>query len=89
LIRDSGNPTDPVELMMLEQIVMTHLHAAQLQGIAAGAEGQEFEIYSAAAIRMLAEFRKSAVALATYRQMSMPAKRRSRRQAKQTRKKRG
>jgi len=65
---DAGNPTDPVEVMLLEQLVLAHLRSAQLQAQASAAEGIEaVKIYNSAAARLLGEFRLTALSLAAYR----------------------
>jgi hypothetical protein len=70
----AGSPTDPVEVMLLQQLVLAHLRAAQLQAHAGMAEGLEaVRLYNAAAARLLAEFRKTALALKCYREA--PARR--------------
>ena len=68
LIRDSGSPTDRVEIMLLEQIVMCHHRSMQMQTLAEKAQGTEaIEMYLAAGSRLSAEFRKSVLALKEYR----------------------
>jgi hypothetical protein len=68
LIRDAGNPTDPVEIMLLEQMALCHLRSLQLQSQAGEAKGLEaVELYNSAAARLTAEFRKTALALKEYR----------------------
>jgi hypothetical protein len=65
---DAGNPTDPVEVMMLEQLVLAHFRSAQLQAQAGMADGlEEAKLYNAAAARLLSEFRLTALSLAAYR----------------------
>src|SRR5262249_25958701 len=67
--RDAGSPTDPVEVMLLEQLVLAHLRAAQLQANAGQAEGLEaIRLYNAAAARLLAEFRLTVLTLKAYRE---------------------
>jgi hypothetical protein len=66
--KDAGEPTDPIEVMMLEQLAFAHLGAACLHGRAGMAEGLDaVALYNAAAARLLSEFRKTAVALQAYR----------------------
>jgi hypothetical protein len=66
---DAGNPTDPVENMLLEQLVMAHMRSAQLQSQAGMAESLEaIRLYNSAAARLLGEFRQTALAFAAYRQ---------------------
>ena len=68
LVKDSGNPVDPVEIMLLEQTAMCHLLAMKLQSKASGAEGTEaIELYLSGAARLRGEFRKTALALKEYR----------------------
>ena len=68
LIRDSGNPTDRVEIMLLEQIVICHHLSMKMQTLAEKAQGTEaIELYLVAASRLNAEFRKSVLALKEYR----------------------
>src|SRR5262245_31788220 len=69
VIVDAGGPTDPIEVMLLQQLVLAHLRAAQLQAHAGMAEGLEAaRLYNAAAARLLAELRKTALALKSYRE---------------------
>ena len=68
LVRESGNPSDPVEIMLLEQTAMCHLLSMKLQSKASGAEGTEaIELYLSGAARLSSEFRKTALALKEYR----------------------
>lgn len=68
LLKDAGNPTDPVEIMLLEQLAVCHFRAAQLHGDAGQAEGMEaIEVFNAAAARCTAEVRKIALTLKEYR----------------------
>ena len=74
---DAGEPTDPIEAMMLEQLAFAHLAAAYSQARAGKAEGLEaVALYNAAAARLLSEFRKTALALQTYRGAGPPRRRR-------------
>ena len=68
LVRESGNPPDPVEIMLLEQTAMCHFLSMKLQSKASGAEGTEaIELYLSGAARLSGEFRKTALALKEYR----------------------
>ena len=68
LIRDSGNPTDRVEIMLIEQIVICHHFSMQMQIYAKTAQGTEAtEMYMVAGSRSRAEFRKTVLALKEYR----------------------
>jgi hypothetical protein len=69
LMKEAGNPTDPIEVMMLEQLVMAHLRIAQLHGSAGQAQGIEaVKILCSAAARLLGEFRRTALAIRAYRE---------------------
>ena len=66
-LADLGNPTDPVERMLIEQLVLAHFRVAQLHvdaGYCKGAEGMK--LYTAATARLLGEFRRTALALRAY-----------------------
>lgn len=66
--KEAGDPTDPIEVMLLEQLVVAHLRAAQLQGDAGQAQGLEAtRTLNNAAARLLGEFRQTALALQSYR----------------------
>lgn len=68
LVRESGNPSDPVEIMLLEQTAMCHFLSMKLQSKASGVEGTEaIELYLSGAARLSGEFRKTALALKEYR----------------------
>ena len=67
LIQDAGNPSNPVQRMMLEQLALAHYRFGQLQVQASGAKTIEgVKIYSSAASRLLGEFRRTALALHAY-----------------------
>jgi hypothetical protein len=66
-LADLGNPTDPVERMLIEQLVLAHFRIAQLHvdaGYCKHAEGMK--LYTAATARLLGEFRRTALALRAY-----------------------
>jgi hypothetical protein len=66
VMRDAGDPTDPVEIMLLEQVTLLHTRAIQLQTNAAQATGSaSCELYTRAAVRLVTEMRKIAIALRT------------------------
>ncbi len=68
LLREAGNPTDPLERMMVEQLALAHHNIGRLHVKAASCRSvQEASAYNAAAARLMAEFRRSALALKTYR----------------------
>lgn len=64
LMADLGSPTDPVERMMAEQLCLAHFRTAQLHAAGGRATGAEaVKLLNAAAARLLAEFRRTALAL--------------------------
>ena len=68
MIQESGNPSDPVEIMLLEQLTMCHQYSIQMQALSKKAEGTEaIELYLSGAARLSSEFRKTALALKEYR----------------------
>ena len=68
MIQESGNPSDPVEIMLLEQLAMCHQYSIQMQALSKKAEGIEaIELYLSGAARLSGEFRKTALALKEYR----------------------
>ena len=68
LVRESGNPSDPVEIMLLEQLAMCHQYSIQMQALSKKAEGIEaIDLYLSGAARLSGEFRKTALALKEYR----------------------
>jgi hypothetical protein len=68
LLQDAGNPKDPIEVMLLEQLALAHFRIGQLHASAGKAQGTEAaKIYNSAAARLLGEFRRTALALRVYR----------------------
>jgi hypothetical protein len=68
-VRDAGNPTDPIERVLLEQLGFAHLRVAQLHANAAQAgQVEAARVYTSAAARLLAELRRLALAVKGYRQ---------------------
>jgi hypothetical protein len=67
-IKDAGSPSDPVETMLLQQLAVAHFRIGQLHIGARHATGTEaVKLYTAAASRLLGEFRRTALALRAYR----------------------
>jgi hypothetical protein len=68
LLRDSGQPTDAIEVMLIEQLMWAHHRIGDLHVQASTASSPETsEIYSTAAAKLMAEFRKTSLALREYR----------------------
>jgi hypothetical protein len=70
-LEQAGDPSDPIEKMLLQQICLAHHRIAQLHAGAHHAEAAEaaeaVKIYNAAAARLLGEFRRGVLALRAYR----------------------
>ena len=68
LFAEAGNPDDPVERMMLEQLALSHFRVGDLSILASNAKGVEaVKILNSATARLVGEFRKMALALSSYR----------------------
>ncbi|MCE9552873.1 MAG: hypothetical protein K8T91_05795 [Planctomycetes bacterium] len=69
LLKEAGQPTDPIERMLVEQIALAHHNIGRLYLLAAGAETLvQAATYNAAAVRLVAEFRRTALSLKKYRE---------------------
>ena len=65
---ECGNPTDPIERLLLQQFLLGHHRVAQLHLEASRAERAESaKILNAAAARLMAELRRLALAIRLYR----------------------
>ena len=68
LLADCGNPTDPIEVMMIEQIALAHMNIGRLQFNSATAKSIEAaRAYGSMATQLLGEFRRTALAVKSYR----------------------
>src|SRR5947209_1066733 len=69
LLKQAGAPTDPVERMLLEQLTLAHHNIGRLH-VKSSTSGsiQEASAYNGAAARLMAEFRRSSLALKAYRE---------------------
>ncbi len=71
LIKESGNPGDPLQQMLLSQIAMAHFRIGTLHTAAAGATDKDaVEVYANAATRLTGELRRLILTLAEYRERS-------------------
>ncbi len=71
LLREAGSPSDPVEIMLLEQLTMAHLRVGQLHAQVETAKSIEAaKVFSMAAVRLTGELRRLALALKQYREPS-------------------
>jgi hypothetical protein len=70
LLREAGNPSDPVERMLIEQLALAHHNAGRLLVKAASSQSlREASGYNASAARLMAEFRRSMLTLKKYRSL--------------------
>ena len=68
ILEESGNPSDPVEAMLIEHLCLAHFRIAQLHASAGQSQGIEAtKILNSVAARMLGEFRRMALTLKAYR----------------------
>src|SRR5262249_35201294 len=68
LFHEVGNPSDPLERMVIEQLALAHHCIGRLHVKSASSKTMhEATAYIAAAARLMTEYRRSALALKTYR----------------------
>ncbi len=68
LLVECGSPIDPIEIMLIEQLALSHLNTGRLHFKSATADGLEAaRTYGALAIALAGEFRRGAMALKAYR----------------------
>jgi hypothetical protein len=71
LIADCGDPDDPIEVMLIEQLMLAHFNTGRLHYRAATANQlDEARAYAGAAVNLASEFRRGALALKAYREPS-------------------
>ena len=67
-LKDAGDSKDPIERMLIEQMVIAHHRLAQLQVKAHEATNTEFiKVLNAAAVRLMGEIRRFALSIRQYR----------------------
>jgi hypothetical protein len=75
LVAGCGAPSDPVELMLIEQLALAHLTVGRLHSRSARAQGvEEARAYGSLAVNMVGEFRRLALGLKAYRAGSRAAR---------------
>lgn len=73
VLEAAGQPVDPVEVMLVEQLLLAHHRIADLHTQATNAKTTEAAaLYNAAAVRLMGEFRKTSLALREYRTPVVP-----------------
>lgn len=71
LIEEAGNPSDPIEIMLIEQLAFANFRIGQLHVSAEAAQQVDaVAVYSSAAARLTGEFRRLALAIRHYREPS-------------------
>jgi hypothetical protein len=69
LLKRSGASSDPIEQMLVHQLAQAHFAIGRLHVRSSGSRGTvEAVAYTAAAARLMAEFRRTSLALQAYRQ---------------------
>jgi hypothetical protein len=69
MIRDCGQPSDPIEAMLVQQCAIAHHQIAGLQAKSASAKSlAEIKVYNGAACQLLGELRRLTLALKKYRE---------------------
>ena len=69
LLADYGDPKDPIVIMLIEQLALAHLNCGQLFYKASSASSVECaSAFLVASTRLMAEFRRTALALPAYRE---------------------
>jgi hypothetical protein len=69
LLKQAGATDDPIEKMLIEQVALAHLYSAHLHAMAGDAKTIDLtSAYCAMGGRLLTETRKTALALAAYRE---------------------
>jgi hypothetical protein len=78
LLEDAGSPSDPIEVMMIEQLALAHFNIGRLQIKSCGSESPQLQVaYSDAATRLLGEFRRCTLALEDLRAKRAPRREQS------------
>jgi hypothetical protein len=73
VLEAAGQPSDPIEAMLVEQLLWAHHRIGTLHAQAARATTPETTgLYNAAAVRLIGEFRKTSLALRDYRSPAAP-----------------
>jgi len=68
MLKEAGNPSDPIERMLIEQLALAHFSIGQLRIRACTVDNAKLAIaFSDSATRLLGEFRRCSLALEDYR----------------------
>ena len=68
LLQDAGSPSDPIEIMLIEQLALAHFNVGRLQIKSCSVEDPKLAVaFSDAATRLLGEFRRCTLALEDFR----------------------
>jgi len=78
LLHDAGSPTDPLEVMLIEQLALAHFNIGRLHMKSCCVENPKLVIaYADSATRLLGEFRRCTLALEDFRAKQAARKERS------------
>ena len=73
ILAESGSPRDPVEVMLVEQLLWAHFRIGDLHAQSALADSAEIaEVYNSAATKLMGEFRRTGLALREFRSPFVP-----------------
>jgi hypothetical protein len=73
VLEAAGQPTDPIEVMLVEQLLLAHHRISDMHTQAVTAKTVEAAaLHNAAAARLMAEFRRTSLALREYRTPVVP-----------------
>jgi hypothetical protein len=68
LIRAAGNPADPFEIMLIEQVAMAHMNIGRLHyECSLATDAERVKVYGALAVALTGEMRRTILALKVYR----------------------
>jgi len=68
LLERAGSPSDPIEIMLIEQVALAHLSIGRLHSEAAGSSNlEQTKVFATLANTSSGEFRRSVLALKAYR----------------------
>ena len=78
LLQEAGNPSDPIEIMLIEQLALAHFSIGRLQMKSCTMDNIKLAIaYHDATTRLLGEFRRCSLALEDFRAKQAARKERS------------
>jgi hypothetical protein len=68
LMKKAGNPSDPFEIMLIEQVALAHLNIGRLHyECAMATDVDRIKVFGTLAVALTGEMRRTVLALKTYR----------------------